>query len=106
MRIGLSKFDFFSFCPRTDFATSELPPPILTREFLYLILKALVPIEEKLSFKLWFMASIAVIIPMSAMIPNAIMATVILVRNLLARTVRQASVKESKEVIPAIIVAL
>jgi hypothetical protein len=43
---------------------------------------------------------------MSAMIPNAIMATVILVRNLLARTVRQASVKESKEVIPAIIVAL
>jgi hypothetical protein len=34
------------------------------------------------------------------------MATVILVRNLLARTVRQAIDKESKEVIPAIIVAL
>jgi hypothetical protein len=52
------------------------------------------------------MASIAGIIPISAMIPNAIMATVILVRNLLARTVRQASDKESNEVIPAIIGAL
>ena len=62
---------------------------------LYRILNAFAPIKEKFSFKLWFMADIAVIIPINAMIPKAIIATVIPVRSLLLFTVRQAKIKES-----------
>jgi hypothetical protein len=49
----------------------------------------------KFSVRLWFMEAIAVIIPMSAIIPKAMMATVIPVRSLLLRIVRKASDKES-----------
>jgi len=45
------------------------------------------------------MALIAVIIPTSAIIPNAIMATVSPVRSLLLRTVRQAREKISRKLI-------
>ena len=41
------------------------------------------------------MAEIAVIIPINAMIPKAIIATVMPVLNLLLFTVRQANTKES-----------
>jgi hypothetical protein len=41
------------------------------------------------------MASIAVMMPIRAIIPKAMMATVIPVRNLLLRTVRHASLRES-----------
>jgi hypothetical protein len=51
---------------------------------------------EKLSLKLLFIASIAVIIPTRAMIPKAIMATVIPVRSLLALTVRRARENTSR----------
>lgn len=50
---------------------------------------------EKLSVSFWFMALIAVMIPTSAIIPKAIMDTVIPVRSLLLRTVRNASDKTS-----------
>ena len=63
------------------------------------MLKAFAPMEEKLSFKLWFMASIAVMMPINAMMPKAMMATVMPVRNILLRTVLKAIKKESMMVI-------
>ena len=42
---------------------------------------------EKFSFRLWFIAVMAVMMPINAIIPNAIIATVILVRSLLLLTV-------------------
>ena len=57
---------------------------------------------EKLLRKLPFIASIAVIIPINAMIPNAIMATVMPVRNLFPRTVLNASERESESVMKAV----
>src|SRR6478752_8513828 len=97
--MGLPRFDFFSFRPRFFAFISSLPfPPKRALDSLKRILKALAPMDEKLSFRLWFIASIAVMIPISAMIPKAIMATVIPVRNLLLRTVRHASDNESRVV--------
>ena len=51
------------------------------------MLNALAPIVEKLSRRLWFIASMAVIMPISAIIPKAIIATVIPVLSLLLLTV-------------------
>src|ERR1700741_4045191 len=97
--MGLPRFDFFSFSPRFFACISPLPlPPKRTLDSLKRILNAFAPIEEKLSFKLWFIASMAVMIPINAMIPKAMMATVMPVRSLLLRTVRHASDKESKVV--------
>jgi hypothetical protein len=59
----------------------------------------LAPIEEKLSLRLWFIDWIAVMMPINAIMPKAMMATVIPVRSLLLRTVRNAKVKESISVI-------
>ena len=53
------------------------------------------PIVEKLSVNFWFMALMAVIIPTSAIMPNAIIATVNPVLSLLLRTVRYAKEKMS-----------
>src|SRR5258708_6218831 len=50
----------------------------------------LAPIAEKLSVNFCFMSSIAVLIPTRAMIPKAMMATVMPVRTLLLFTVRKA----------------
>jgi hypothetical protein len=50
---------------------------------------------EKLSRKLLFMASIAVMIPTKAIMPKAMMATVIAVLSLLPITVLQANTKLS-----------
>ncbi|MEI9810372.1 MAG: hypothetical protein WDO16_22240 [Bacteroidota bacterium] len=54
---------------------------------------------EKLSENFWFIACMAVMMPIRAMIPKAIIETVRPVRNLLLRTVREASEKVSKKVI-------
>lgn len=51
---------------------------------------------EKLSVSFWFIASIAVMMPIKAMMPKAIMATVIPLRSLLLRTVRKAKEKTSE----------
>ena len=67
------------------------------------MLKALAPMEEKLSLRLWFIDSIAVIIPIKAIMPKAMMATVMPVRSLLLFTVRKANKKESEIVIQMII---
>ena len=61
--------------------------------------KVLAPIVEKLSVNFWFMALMAVIIPISAMMPKAIIATVNPVRNLLLRMVRKASENVSRKFI-------
>jgi len=70
------------------FFTSELPPPNRTLTSLNRMVKPLAPMDEKLSVNFCFMASMAVLMPTSAMIPNAIMDTVIPVRTLLLLTVR------------------
>jgi hypothetical protein len=49
----------------------------------------------KFSVRLWFIEAMAVIIPMSAIMPKAMIATVMPVRSLLLRMVRKASDKES-----------
>src|SRR3954447_13656806 len=59
------------------------------------MVKPLAPIVAKLSFRLLFMASIAVIMPMRAIIPKAIIDTVIPVRSLLLTTVLYACKNES-----------
>jgi hypothetical protein len=51
---------------------------------------------EKLSLKLLFIASMAVMMPTRAIIPKAIIATVIPVRNLFALTVLQARTRLSR----------
>jgi hypothetical protein len=53
------------------------------------MLNPLAPMVEKLSVSFWFIAFMAVIIPTNAIIPKAIMETVIPVRSLLLRTVRK-----------------
>jgi hypothetical protein len=55
------------------------------------MVKPLAPILEKLSVNFWFMASIAVMMPTRAMIPNAMIDTVKPVRSRLPRMVRKAS---------------
>ncbi|WP_431213736.1 hypothetical protein ACQ86N_02145 [Puia sp. P3] len=50
----------------------------------------LAPMAEKLSVNFCFMALIAVLMPTRAMMPKAMMATVMPVRSLLLRTVRKA----------------
>src|SRR5690606_2181733 len=62
---------------------------------LNLMVKALAPMLEKLSVNFWFIALMAVIMPISAIIPKAIMATVKAVRRVLPLTVRKASRKVS-----------
>jgi hypothetical protein len=62
--------------------------------------------KEKFSFKLWFIAEMAVMMPISAMIPKAIIATVILVLSLLPLTVRQANINESCKVIKSVYLCL
>ena len=64
-------------------------PPILKVLSLKRILNELAPRMEKFSYKLWFIASMAVMMPINAMIPNAIIDTVMPVLNLFERTVRQ-----------------
>jgi hypothetical protein len=64
------------------------------------MLKALAPIVEKLSLRLLFMASMAVMIPTRAMIPKAMMATVMPVRRRWDFTVFQARLKVSRNFMP------
>jgi hypothetical protein len=73
-----------------------LPPK---RIFLSLkrIVKEFAPIVEKLSVNFWFMALMAVIIPTTAIMPKAMMATVSPVRSLLLRMERNASEKMSRK---------
>jgi len=52
------------------------------------MVKAFAPNIEKFSLRLWFIAFIAVIMPIKAIIPRAIMVTVMPVRSLLLFTVR------------------
>ena len=66
-----------------------LPPPIRIFLSLYLMLNELAPIVEKLVVRLALAACIEVIIPINAMIPKAIIATVMPVRNLLPEILRQ-----------------
>jgi hypothetical protein len=54
---------------------------------------------EKLSVNFWFIALMAVMIPISAIMPKAIIATVSIVRNLLLSTVLKASEKISENFI-------
>jgi hypothetical protein len=67
------------------------------RGSLYRMVYPFAPIEEKLSMNFCCIALIAVLIPTNAIIPNAIIATVRPVRNLLAFTVRNASNMLSRE---------
>ena len=64
------------------------------------MLNELAPMVEKLSDRLWFIEAIAVIIPINAIMPNAMMATVMPVRSLLLFTVRKASESESDNCMP------
>jgi hypothetical protein len=59
------------------------------------MLKPDAPMVEKLSVSFWFMALMAVIIPTNAMMPNAIIATVIPLRSLWLLTVRKEREKIS-----------
>ena len=59
------------------------------------MLNELAPMVEKLSVRLWFIEAIAVIIPINAIMPSAIIVTVIPVRSLLLFMVRKASERES-----------
>ncbi len=60
----------------------------------------LAPMLEKLSMNFWEMAWIAVLMPINAAIPRAMMATVMLVRRTLDRMVRNASDNVSERFIP------
>ena len=92
----LPVFDFLTFLLLFVFDCVTLAPsPMLNLRSLKRMLNALAPIVEKLSRKLLFIASIAVIIPTNAMIPKAMIATVMPVRSLFPLTVLQANTKLS-----------
>ena len=98
--MGIPLLDCFSFCE--DFFTFcvlaflRLKVPLLA---LYLRLKALAPIVEKLAVRLLLAALMAVIMRISAKIPSAIIITVMAVRNLLPLTFFHDNDSESLYVI-------
>lgn len=93
--IILPVFDFFTFLELFVFDWVTSPPPMENLRSLKRMLKALAPMVEKLSLRLLFIASIAVIIPTRAIIPNAMMATVMPVLSLFPLIVLQANIKLS-----------
>jgi len=60
------------------------------------MLNEFAPMVEKLSRRLWSIDEIAVIIPINAIMPKAIMVTVMPVRSLLLFTVLKANESESE----------
>jgi hypothetical protein len=81
--ILLPSLDFFVINDlRLDFfALPSLCPPNCTFRSLYRMLKAFAPMVEKLFVRLWLTASTAVMIAIRAIMPNAMITTVMPVRN-------------------------
>src|SRR5688572_4374632 len=97
MVTGLLALDFFSFFPFFSFF-SELSLRICHAGRKRMV-KPFAPIAEKLSVNFCVIASIAVRIPINEAIPNAMMATVIPVRNRLPLIVLKESDKMSRNFI-------